>query len=237
MLLATCDQWPSRWTVQNKTFSSPQKVLSDSTAVEDNFWHWYQWCLLAFGMFGYRIQYVALYYEILHSFPVHELLGITRQTHINIYVYLNSTPCLFVLLLFVVSFTHGQLRSEKNKNFINKQFISFKLLADLYHVMKSHLRLLCFLLDMNRPLPSVSSHWSLVALLIIRLAVTVLCLWPINPYFTQWPQSAEVVICQRDALKCSKWKVKVFWINMKKKENHTLRSLRSMVRTNLPVKL
>lgn len=66
-------------------------------------------------MFGYRIQHVALYYEIRHSLPVHELLGITRQTHINIYVYLNITPRLFVLLLFVVSFTHGQLQSENAK--------------------------------------------------------------------------------------------------------------------------
>ena len=66
-------------------------------------------------MFGYRIQYVALYYEILHPLPVHELLGITRQTHINIDVYLNITPCLFVVLLFVVLFTYGQLWSVNVK--------------------------------------------------------------------------------------------------------------------------
>lgn len=65
-------------------------------------------------MFGYRIQYVALYYEGLHPLPVHELLGITRQTHINIYVYFNITH-LFVVLLCVISFTHGQLRSENVK--------------------------------------------------------------------------------------------------------------------------
>lgn len=86
-----------------------------------------------------------------------------------------------------------------NKNFRNKKFVSFKLHAVLCSVMKSHMILLCFLLGMNCPLSNMSSHWSLVVLSIIRLAVMVLqCLWPTNPYFTQWPQSAEVVICERD---------------------------------------
>lgn len=126
-------------------------------------------------MFGYRIQYVALYYEILHPLPVHELLGITRQTHINIYVYLNITPCLFVVLLlwFHLLMVNCGLKML-NKNFRNKQFISFKLYAVLCSVMKSHMILLCFLLGMNHPLSNMSSHWSLVALSIIRLAIMVL---------------------------------------------------------------